>query len=122
MPTKQGYQRQHIIPFSLRKSPIFVKAGMDINAAGNMMYLPVCEGIDDIKRGYHRGWTKEHENYNIMVNNKLGDLQRQSIRENWDKVRTQKELSALQLKLRASLNTGALTCASAKIPAKKKRS
>ncbi|MDC4693056.1 hypothetical protein NQ791_17875, partial [Acinetobacter baumannii] len=46
MPTKQGYQRQHIIPYSLKGHEVFAKSHMNINSASNMMYMPVCEGID----------------------------------------------------------------------------
>lgn len=30
MATRQGYQRQHLVPYSLRDHPIFVRSGMDI--------------------------------------------------------------------------------------------
>ncbi|RMC90818.1 sugar-binding protein [Aquitalea palustris] len=112
MPTKQGYQRQHIIPYSLKGHPVFEKAGLDVNSAGNMMYMPVCEGIDSKKKGYHRGWTEEHAAYNRMVQAKLDEMNIKSRQEGWDKARAQKEISDLQLKLRADLNSGKLTCAS----------
>ncbi|WP_089086419.1 RHS repeat-associated core domain-containing protein [Aquitalea magnusonii] len=112
MPTKQGYQRQHIIPYSLKGHPVFEKAGLDVNSAGNMMYMPVCEGIDSKKKGYHRGWTEEHAAYNRMVQAKLDEMNIKSRQEWWDKARTQKEISNLQLKLRADLNSGKLTSAS----------
>ncbi|MDC7897889.1 RHS repeat-associated core domain-containing protein, partial [Escherichia coli] len=46
MDTTQGYQRQHLILYSLRNHPIFVQSGMNINGATNMMRLPVAKGID----------------------------------------------------------------------------
>ncbi|AOZ52082.1 RHS repeat-associated core domain-containing protein [Chromobacterium vaccinii] len=121
MPTKQGYQRQHIIPYSLKGHPVFDKAGMDVNSSGNMMYMPVCEGIDANKKGYHRGWTEEHAAYNRMIQGKLDEMNIKSRQEGWDKTRTQKEVSDLQRKLRTDLNSGKLTCTSATIPKKTKR-
>jgi len=84
MPTKQGYQRQHIIPYSLKGHPVFEKAGLDVNSAGNMMYMPVCEGIDSKKKGYHRGWTEEHAAYNRMVQAKLDEMNIKSRQDGWD--------------------------------------
>lgn len=38
MPTKRGYQRQHLIPWSLRNHPMFAQSGRSIHGATNMMY------------------------------------------------------------------------------------
>ena len=118
MPTKQAYQRQHIIPYSLKGHDVFVKAGMNINSASNMMYMPVCEGIDkNEKLGLHRGWTSEHAEYNRKVERKLDAIQARSRGQNWDYRKYQSEVLNLQRELRAGTKNGIYTCA---LPLKKK--
>ena len=73
MPTKRDYQRQHLIPWSLRNHPMFAQSGRSIHGATNMMYLPVTTGIDpNPKLELHRRWTKEHKLYHEMFNQRLG--------------------------------------------------
>ena len=56
MLTKRGYQRQHLIPWSLRNHLMFAQSDRSIHGAINMMYLPVTTGIDPyLKLGLHRG-------------------------------------------------------------------
>ncbi len=118
MPTKQGYQRQHIIPYSLKDHEIFAKSGMNINGASNLMYMPVCEGIDkNEKLGLHRGWTSEHAEYNRKVERKLDAIQARSRGQNWDYRKYQSEVLNLQRELRAGTKNGIYTCA---LPLKKK--
>ncbi|MEI1693653.1 RHS repeat-associated core domain-containing protein, partial [Acinetobacter nosocomialis] len=118
MPTKQGYQRQHIIPYSLKGHEVFAKSHMNINSASNMMYMPVCEGIDkNDKLGLHRGWTKEHAEYNRRVERKLDAIQMKSRGQNWDYRDYQREVQKLQQELRLGTQTGKYTCA---LPLKRK--
>ena len=118
MPSKQGYQRQHIIPYSLKGHEVFIKSKMDVNSASNMMYMPVCEGIDkNEKLGLHRGWTKEHAEYNRRVQIKLDGIQAKSRGKNWDYRDYQLEVQNLQKELRLGTQSGIYTCAK---PVKKK--
>jgi RHS repeat-associated protein len=113
MNTRQGYQRQHIIPYSLRNHDLFTSSGMSINGASNMMYLPVVKGIDpNPLKGLHRGWTTEHARYNEMVKDMMDDLHAQARAERWDYRRTQQEIQALQKHLREGFHNGTYTCAS----------
>ena len=118
MPTKRGYQRQHLIPYSLRNHDVFVKSRMNINSASNLMYMPVCESIDSNPNlGLHRGWTDEHRKYNLMVAEKLNAIRMRSIidsknNQQWDYIRYQQEVQKLQQELRLGTQTGKYTCAS----------
>ncbi|MDO1511018.1 MULTISPECIES: RHS repeat-associated core domain-containing protein, partial [unclassified Neisseria] len=113
LPTKQGYQRQHLIPYSLRNHPIFANSGRNIHGATNMMYLPVNVGIDpNPKLGLHRGWTIEHKLYNEMVERRLDNLQRLAKRNKWSNKKIAEEVLKLQNELRRGFKTGKYTCAS----------
>jgi RHS repeat-associated protein len=112
MNTTQGYQRQHLVPFSLREHPFVVRTGMDINGASNMMRLPVAPGISsNANLGLHNGWTAEHAAYNRGVAAELDALERQAVRNNWDYRRAQNELLGLQRERRAGFKSGRYTCA-----------
>ncbi|EFN7374043.1 TPA: AHH domain-containing protein [Escherichia coli] len=112
MDTMQGYQRQHIIPYSLREHPIFVESGMSINGASNMMYLPVAEGIDpNPDLGLHKGWTAEHSAYKQMMEGELDRLARRANVEGWDYRRIQQDILDLQRNTRKGFQSGQLTCA-----------
>ena len=112
MPTKKGYQRQHIIPHSLKDHEVFKKSGMNINSATNLMYMPVCQGIDpNPDLGLHRGWTQEHAEYNRIVRGKLDAIQLRSRGKNWDYREYQKEVLNLQKELRDGTKNGKYTCA-----------
>ncbi|WP_196411403.1 RHS repeat-associated core domain-containing protein, partial [Xanthomonas translucens] len=113
METRQGYQRQHLVPYSLRDHDFMRRTGMDINGASNMMYLPVEPGIDpNPSKGLHRGWTAEHAQYNKIVGRELDKLERRALTEGWDYRRAQREAIALQIHLRRGLSDGTYTCAS----------
>ncbi|MDO5073246.1 MAG: AHH domain-containing protein [Neisseria animaloris] len=113
MPTKQGYQRQHLIPYAFRNHPIFAQSGRSINGATNMMYLPVARGIDpNPNLGLHRGWTQEHKAYNDMVGQRLDALQRRARRGKWSQDKISQEVLKLQNELREGFRTGRYTCAS----------
>ena len=112
MSTQQGYQRQHIIPYSLRNHSAFVRSGMNINGANNMMYLPVAKGIDpNPNLGLHKNWTKEHAIYNKEVEFELDAIERKAVAEQWDYRRTQSEILNLQKSRRSGFKTGQYTCA-----------
>lgn len=111
MPTRQGYQRHHIIPHSLRNHPAMQRAGMNINSATNMTYLPVANGIDpNPNRSLHRGYNDVHADYNRNLRQQLDDLDGLARRENWKPERLQQEILQLQHDTRAGLNTGSTKC------------
>lgn len=112
MNTTQGYQRQHLIPYSLRNHPAFVSSGMNINGASNMMYLPVARNIDprpDI--GLHKGWTRQHLEYNDATEGVLDELYERSKNEKWDYRRMQRSILDLQHERRKGFISGRYTCA-----------
>lgn len=77
MKTKKGWQRQHLIPYSVwDKYDVLLNSGMDVNGATNMSYLPVADGIDlaNPNSSHHLGWNKAHKNYNTYVEKRLPDL------------------------------------------------
>ncbi len=112
MATRQGYQRQHIIPYRLKDHPIFIQSGMDINGASNMMYLPVAKGIDpNPNLGLHRGWTKEHSEYNKSMWKELNKVQGRAEKNGWDYRRIQEGILELQREKRTGFKTGKITCA-----------
>ena len=113
MPTRQGYQRQHLIPYSSRNHSMFQRSSRSMNNATNMMYLPVTTGIDsNPNKGLHRGWTTEHRDYNNKVNSMLDRLERQASRHNWSDKKISEKVKDLQNKLRKGFHSGKYTCAS----------
>ena len=112
MNTRQGYQRQHLIPYSLRHHPLFVSSGMDINSASNMMYLPVAPGIDPrTEMGLHRGWTQQHLNYNKGIGDVLDAMRIRAVDEGWDYRQIQQKIIELQRERRHGFIKGRYTCA-----------
>lgn len=116
MPTKSLWQRQHIVPFSLRNHPLFKQSGLDINAPSNMMYMPMFSWMDAVKQnpglGLHRGWTIEHKQYNEMVEAYLDDLEDLAHENGWDQRTIRQEINGLQSELRRGSRDGRFTCAS----------
>nr|WP_237397877.1 RHS repeat-associated core domain-containing protein [Gilliamella sp. Lep-s21] len=111
MQTKQGYQRHHIIPYSLRNHSLFQKSGLDINSATNMKYLPVTKGIDpNPNKSLHKGYNSEHADYNDIIAKRLDALERVATREKWSQTRIQTEIHNLQHRTRTELNSGKLKC------------
>jgi len=43
------YERQHIVPYSLRNHDFFLRTGMEITGASNMMYMPMWAGSTPIR-------------------------------------------------------------------------
>ena len=92
MLTKRGYQRQHLIPWSLRNHLMFAQSDRSIHGATNMMYLPVTTGIDPYpKLGLHRGWTTEHKLYNEMIEQRLERLATIVKTKKWGKKKISKK-------------------------------
>ena len=112
MPTRQGYQRQHLIPYSLRNHPVFAASGRDINSATNMMYLPVAPGIHPNPNiGLHRGWTVQHAAYNADVGTMLDNLKVALDAGHISPSQLDEAIRDLQHELRSDLNAGRRTCA-----------
>ncbi len=111
MNTRRGYQRHHILPYSLRNHSLFQKSEMDINASRNMIYLPVADGINpNPNKSLHRGWNSVHADYNNALIQQLDDLEALATAENWDKNRIQSEIVQLQQQSRTGLNDGSIKC------------
>jgi RHS repeat-associated protein len=115
MPTRPLWQRQHIIPFSLRNHPVFQRSGLDINAPSNMMYMPMFSWMREVQEnpglGLHRGWTIEHKEYNEMVEIYLDGLDDLAHQNGWDQRTIRQEINGLQLELRRGSRDGRFTCA-----------
>ena len=113
MKTRQGYQRHHIIPQSLKEHPVIQISGINIDGAANMKYLPVAEGIDtNPNKAIHLGWNEEHAQYNRIMRQKLDDIYDRSKMEGWshDSIRMQREVNALQRNTRQGLDSGKIKC------------
>ncbi|WP_243863336.1 AHH domain-containing protein, partial [Roseburia intestinalis] len=70
MTTRKGWQRHHLIPVSVwDKYFIPQEAGMNVNGATNMTYLPVAQGIDLVNpnSSLHVGWNNVHSEYNQYI-------------------------------------------------------
>ena len=111
MPTRQAYQRQHIIPYSLRNHDIFVRSGLGINGATNMMYLPMFDGIDpNPNRSLHNGWNLQHQEYNRLMEQELDNIRELADRNNWNDNTIQQRVRQLQHDTRRNLNNGTIRC------------
>ena len=76
-----------------------------------MKYLPVAEGIDsNPNKAIHNGWNDVHKEYNATMKGRLDNLYGQALKEKWDTRRMQQELTELQRKTRAELNSGKIKC------------
>jgi RHS repeat-associated protein len=108
MKPRPGQERHHIIPHHLKDHPVFQAAGLDINAAHNMTYLPRAEGPPSTKtnHAHFRIGDCHHSAYNQDMQNKLDDIQR---RANGNKSQMQREIMDLQKQTRADLNAGRKT-------------
>ena len=106
MPTKQGYERHHIIPYEYRSHEIFQLSGMNINSSTNMIYLPVTESVHPSK-AVHSNFKlngKPHAEYNALMGRKLDKLLELSKAEGWSIERIRKELLSLEYDTRGKLN------------------
>ena len=113
MKTRQGWQRHHLIPASVwDKFPILKEAGMNVNGATNMTYLPVAKGIDlaNPNSSLHCGWNTTHSEYNKYISQKLYELSELAENNNWDQSRIQKEIRKLQSKVKKDLKRGTVKC------------
>ena len=113
MNTRQGYQRHHIIPYSVwNKVTMFQKSGMDVNGATNMTYLPVAEGIDlaNPNSSLHLNNNIVHVQYNDYVGIKANDLNILAEENNWSQRKIQKEIRKLQRNLKKQLKRGTIKC------------
>ncbi len=108
MKTWAGSERHHVIPHHLKDHPVFQTAGLDINAAHNMMYLPRTEGPPGTKTRHSnfRLGDCHHNKYNDHMEQQLNDLSRQAKANGWDKSRLQQELMNLQKQTRGELLGG----------------
>jgi hypothetical protein len=112
MPTKQGYERHHIIPYEHRNHEIFKVTGMNVNNATNMVYLPVKESIHPTKAVHHEFKLngKPHAEYNALMGRELDNLLERSKAEGWTTEQTRKELLNLEHDTRKKLNNTRNSC------------
>lgn len=105
MPTKQGYERHHIIPYEYRNHEIFQLSGMNINSSTGMVYLPVTELVHPSKAVYNNFKLngKPHAKYNALMGQKLDKLLELSKAEGWSIERIRKELLSLEYDTRKKI-------------------
>ena len=75
-----------------------------------MMYLPMFDNMHPTKvthRHFKIGGT-DHADYNRNMSRTLDDMNRTAISQNWDTVRTQREILDLQSQARNDLNNGVI--------------
>ena len=109
MTTRKGWQRHHLIPVSVwDKYFIPQEAGMNVNGATNMTYLPVAQGIDLVNpnSSLHVGWNNVHSEYNQYISQELGKISRLAKENNWGKRKIQKEIRMLQSEVKKNLKKG----------------
>jgi hypothetical protein len=107
MATKQGYNRHHIIPYSLRNHPFLQRTNININGATNMTYLPVADGIHPTKM-VHANFKLDglpHSDYNKKIERKLDRLEKRAKLEGWDKNKATNKAIKLQHDIRKKLNS-----------------
>lgn len=113
MTTRKGWQRHHLIPVSVwDKYFIPQEAGMNVNGATNMTYLPVAQGIDLVNpnSSLHVGWNNVHSEYNQYISQELGKISRLAKENNWGKRKIQKEIRMLQSEVKKDLKKGVIKC------------
>ena len=113
MTTRKGWQRHHLIPVSVwDKYFIPQEAGMNVNGATNMTYLPVAQGIDLVNpnSSLHVGWNNVHSEYNQYISQELDTISRLAKENNWGKRKIQKEIRMLQSEVKKNLKKGVIKC------------
>ncbi|AMB86381.1 hypothetical protein AWM79_14145 [Pseudomonas agarici] len=107
MPTRQGYQRHHIVPYEFRNHPFLQRTNSNINGATNMIYLPIANGIHPSKATHVNFMLdgKPHSGYNKKIGGALDTLEQRAIKSKWSNRRTTQEILNLQKNVRADLNT-----------------
>ena len=113
MTTRKGWQRHHLIPVSVwDKYFIPQEAGMNVNGATNMTYLPVAQGIDLVNpnSSLHVGWNNVHSEYNQYISQELDKISRLAKENNWGKRKIQKEIRMLQSEVKKNLKKGVIKC------------
>lgn len=113
MTTRKGWQRHHLIPVSVwDKYFIPQEAGMNVNGATNMTYLPVAQGIDLVNpnSSLHVGWNNVHSEYNQYISQELDKISRLAKENNWGKRKIQKEIRMLQSEVKKDLKKRVIKC------------
>lgn len=99
MGTYRGFQRHHIIPYSVwPQYPLLQNSGLDVNDVMNMMYLPVAEGIDlaNPNSSLHLGYNDIHKEYNIEMMRRLDELVDLAEQNKWSQSELQEKIWELQ--------------------------
>ena len=106
MPTRQGYQRHHIVPYEFKNHPFTQRANININSATNMTYLPVADGIHPTKATHAKFMLdgKPHSEYNKKIGGVLDALEQRAIKDQWSNQRATQEMLNLQRNVRRNLN------------------
>jgi len=117
LPAKWGWERQHIIPFSVWRDalPELEKIGLtmqDVNGAHNMMYMPRFPSLRPSRypnMGLHRGFHPLHKIYNDRVRAQIKALFSGMVgMSDTKKLAT---LRAFQMELRNGTRKGTFSCA-----------
>ena len=102
MPSIPGYQKHHIIPQQLRNHELIKRAGANIHASNNIIYLPTSEDVHPT-RTIHRGSHPEYKKATEREMNRLVEL---GEKNNWTQADYKKALDDLTTKQRAELRKG----------------
>ena len=78
------------------------EAGMNVNGATNMTYLPVAQGIDLVNpnSSLHVGWNNVHSEYNQYISQELDKISRLAKENNWERGKFKKKLECYKAKLK----------------------
>lgn len=102
MPSIPGYQKHHIIPQQLRNHELIKRAGANIHASNNIIYLPTSEDAHST-RTIHRG---SHPEYTAITQSEMDDLVKLGKNNNWTQKEYKDALDKLTAKKRADLRNG----------------
>ena len=102
MPSIPGYQKHHIIPQQLRNHELIKRAGANIHASNNIIYLPTSEDAHST-RTIHKG---SHRDYTKLTKAEMDGLVELGEKNNWTQAEYKKALDDLTAKQRADLRKG----------------
>ena len=102
MPSFSGYQKHHIIPQQLRNHELIKRAGANIHASNNIIYLPTSEDVHST-RTIHKG---SHRDYTKLTEAEMDRLVELGEKNNWTQAEYKKALDDLTAKQRADLRKG----------------
>ncbi|WP_202984008.1 AHH domain-containing protein [Snodgrassella sp. ESL0323] len=99
MPGFPGYQKHHIIPQQLRNHELIKRAGANIHASNNIIYLSTLEDVHPT-RTIHKG---SHRVYTDALESKMNALVEIGEKNNWTQADYKAALDKLRRQQRADL-------------------